>query len=187
MKNCLLVPGLLAMVCCSTRHDKQFFDKKGEAQKREDDESVLYGREILHNFSSSVDKDTFKIYATGPSIIDGQIQFQIINKEGHVILSEAFPSTSFLDYGLKDNATDSDKEEYLKGRIEKFFNEDNFHQPAISAESAFDEDYTKREIWDDIVSDQTAIGFYYLIGDEDGRHIAYSKTLKRVVVYFNCC
>jgi hypothetical protein len=187
MTNCLLVLGLLVMVCCSTRRDSQFPDKKVEAPAREDGESILYGREVLHNFSSSLEKDTFKIYATGPSIIDGQIKFQIISNEGLVILDEVFPPTSFLDYGLKENPTDSDKEEYLKGRIEKFFNEDNFHQPAISAESAFDEDYTKREIWDDIISDQTAIGFYYLIGDEDGRHIAFSKKLKRVVVYYNCC
>jgi hypothetical protein len=104
-----------------------------------------------------------------------------------VILDEVFPSTSFLNYGLNDSPTEKEKQEYIKSRIDKFLNEDNFRQPAIMTESAFDEDYSVKEIWDDIISDQTSIGFYYLIGEEDGRHIAYSKKSKTVVLYYNCC
>ena len=84
------------------------------------------------------------------------------------------------------NSTKKERK-YIKDKLDKFFNEDNFHQPAIAANDSFDEDYTKKEIWDDIISDRTAIGFYYLIGEEDGRHIAYSKKLGKVVLYYNCC
>ena len=92
-----------------------------------------------------------------------------------------------MDYGLKDNSTDKEKEEYIKDKIDKLFNVDNFHQPAIAANDTFDEDYTKKEIWDDIISDQTAIGFYYKIGEEDMRFIAYSKRQMKIVIYYNCC
>lgn len=92
-----------------------------------------------------------------------------------------------LGYGLKHNPTDKQVEEYIKDRIDKFFNDDNFRQPAIASNDTFDEDYTKKEIWDDIISDQTSVGFHYLIGEEDGRNIAFSKKQKKVVLYYNCC
>ena len=92
-----------------------------------------------------------------------------------------------LDYGIKDDPTSSETEDYIKNRIDNFFNEDNFHQPAISKNDSYEEDYSKKDIWDDISSDETSVGFYYLIGEENGRHVAYSKKLKKVVVYFNCC
>ena len=187
MKIRLLILGLLTAVCCSTKHDTLTIDKKTEEQKTEDKESILYMKEILHNFSSPTDKDSFNIYITGQSIKDGLIKFQIIKNDGLIILDETFPTHEFLDYGLKDNATDKEKEEYIKGKIDKFFNEDNFHQPAIAANDTFDEDYTKKEIWDDIISDQTAIGFYYKIGEEDMRFIAYSKRQMKIVIYYNCC
>lgn len=192
MKIRLLIFGLLTIVYCSTKHDTQTIDNNPEGQKPEeqktvDKESILYRKDILHHFSSTVDKDSFKIFLTGKSIQDGQIKFQIIKKDGLKILDETFSVTAFLDYGLKENANNKEREEYIKDKLDKFFNEDNFHQPAIAANDSFDEDYTKKEIWDDIISDRTAIGFYYLIGEEDGRHIAYSKKLGKVVLYYNCC
>ena len=171
MKTCLLILGTLTIAGCSTG----------------DDNPILYQNNTLHNFSSLVEQDSFKIHITGPSIKEGLVKFQIIKKDGEILLDEEFSTTFLLDYGVKDNATDQEKEEYIKGRIDTFFNENNFRQPAIDAKAIFDENYSKREIWDDIISDQTAIGFKYLLGKEDGRHIAYSKKLKKAVLYFNCC
>jgi len=192
MKIRVLIFGLLTTVCCSTKRGTQVVDNKSAEQKTEevktrDNDSILYAKEMLHNFSSAVSKDAFKIYVTGQSINDGQIKFQIINNDGLVLLDERFASSRFLDYGLNANSTDQEKEEYIKGKIDKFFNPDNFHTPAISATDKFDEDYSRKTIWDDIISDQTSIGFYYLIGEEDGRHIAYSKKLGKIVMYYNCC
>jgi hypothetical protein len=80
-----------------------------------------------------------------------------------------------------------DTEKYMRNRVKEFFDEKNFNYPAIKQDEVFDEDYSDMEIWNDIKSDRTAIGFYYLIGEEDGRTIAYSKKTKKVVMYFNCC
>jgi hypothetical protein len=183
----VLILGLLTIMCCSTRHDTQPDDDNAGKQKKGGKESILYGKEIRHEFSSPVAKDTFKLFVTGQSINDGQVKFQIVSKDSVLILSDTFPTTAFLDNALKDNATNQEKEEHIKNRIGKFFNQDNFHQPAIDSKDTFDEDYSNRDIWDDIISDQTAIGFYYLIGEEDGRHIAYSKSLRKVLLYYSCC
>jgi hypothetical protein len=51
----------------------------------------------------------------------------------------------FLDYGPKDNPTDKEEEEYIKSKIDKFFSEENFHQPAIAENGAFDETTRKRK------------------------------------------
>jgi hypothetical protein len=192
MKTQLFIWGLLTIVGCSAKQDK-IVDKKAREENKQviqitvDKEDILYENELIHNFSSPGDKDTFKIQLTGQTIRDGKVKFQIITNSGQIILDETFPASMFLDYGLKEDANDNDKEEYIKGRIDKFFNTDNFHQPAIEKNDTYDEDYTPREIWDDIISDQTSIGFDYSIGEEDHRFIVYSKAQRKVVTYYNCC
>lgn len=195
MKIHLLILGLLTFVNCSTKSDnttivqtdslaKDIDIKQTEINKLD---SVLYKRELLHQFSSTLEKDTFKIVVTGESLKDGQFKFQIIKKNGQLILDESYETTLLLDYGLKVNPTEKEMEQHIKTRIDNFFNEDNFHSPAISKTDTFDENYGEREIWDDISSDQTAIGFHYLIGEEDGRQIAFSKKSGKVVLYYHCC
>ncbi|WKZ58819.1 MAG: hypothetical protein QY309_13180 [Cyclobacteriaceae bacterium] len=195
MKNQLLILGLWTLLSCTTKSDTQTFtqadtlnnDINVEQTEVKTIDSVLYKSETLHYFSSTTDKDSFKIVVTGQSLKNGQFRFQVITKDGQVILNESYETTMLLDYGLKANSTDSEIEDYIKTRIDKFFNADNFHQPAISKTDTFDEDYGDKEIWDDIISDQTSIGFYYLIGEEDGRQIAFSKKKGKVVLYYNCC
>lgn len=187
MKIQLLIFGLLTTLSCTTKTDNQTHDINVGQSEIKTTDTVLYKNEAIHNFSSTSDKDTFKIIVTGRSIKGGQFRFQIITKDGEIILDENYETTMLLDYGLKPNPTDNEMEEHIKTRIDNFFKDDNFHQPAISKTDSFDEDYSKKEIWDDIISDQTSIGFYYLIGEEDGRQIAFSKKLGKVVLYYNCC
>ena len=187
MKIQLLIFGLWTTLSCTTKTDTQTNDINLRQSEIKTTDTVLYKNEAIHNFSSTANKDTFKIIVTGQSINGGQFRFQIITKDGEIILDENYETTMLLDYGLKPNPTDNEMEEYIKTRIDKFFKDDNFHQPAISKTDTFDKDYSKKEIWDDIITDQTSIGFYYLIGEEDGRHIAFSKKLGKVVLYYNCC
>lgn len=190
MKIRLHILGLLTIICCSTKHDTQTIDKKPaeqktEDQKKNDKESILYKKAILHSFSAPVDMDSFSIYITGQSIKNGEINFQIKTSKGQLILDEKYPSVYFVDYGF--DKTLGTEEEYIKKRVDSFFDEKRFKQPAITADEIFDEDYSDKEIWDDIKSDKSSIGFSYFIGDEDGRYIAYSKKMGKVVLYFNCC
>lgn len=199
MKIQLLILGLLTILSCSTKPNSET-DIQGdtinsdtqsqdinEEQKELKSDTILYTKQVLHHFSSTVESDTFKIIVTGQSIKNGQFKFQIISKDKGILFDENFETRMLLDFSLKPNPTDKDIEDHIKNRIDKFFNEDRFRQPAVSENDTFDEDYGEKEIWEDIASDRTAIGFYYLIAEEDGRHIAYSKRKKTTVQYYTCC
>jgi len=151
-------------------------------------DSVLIENKVMHAFSQIDNKDEFYICIKGKSILDGKMIFKITKSDGTELLNEEFPSYLLMGYGFEaDTNSEKDKEDYIKKRIKDFFNEINFIYPAIKSDETFDEDYSDKEIWDEIKSDQTVIGFSYLIGEEDGRKIAFSKKKGKVVMYFNCC
>jgi len=148
----------------------------------------LVEQKRLTIFSNSKEKDEFLIYVVGETIYEGTAFFQITNYEGVVIHNESFPSKFLIGQEfVGDRNSETEMEEFIIERVKNFFNEENFQFPAISPEENYDEDYSNKDIWEDILSDQTAVGFYYLIGDGDGRRIAYSKKNGKVVVFHNCC
>ncbi len=142
---------------------------------------------VIHKFSSIDQVDTFKIYILGDSLLKSTVYFEIINSFGEKIYSQKFESYLLLNYDISSETTYVAKEMFIKDRIANFFSEDKFTFPAIGDKETFDSNYSSKLIWDDIRSDNKAIGFHYLIGEEDGRSIAYSKKQKKVVLYFNCC
>jgi len=151
--------------------------------------NVLIDSKIAHAFSSAVSKDTFRIKAVGSTLLKAKIIFTISSGSGTEIYSATFKAVDLINEGLPKGiaASGKDQERYILKRIREFFNEKNFSQPAIRDNEEFDDDYSIQDIWMDIKSDKTAIGFNYLIGEEDNRKIAYSKKLKKAVLYFNCC
>ena len=114
--------------------------------------------------------------------------FKIIDFEGAEILNETYPSNVLISgYIFDEKSTSKKLEEYIKKRVSEFFKEDNFSNPALSVDSKFDSDYSDKKNWTDIKSDSSAVGFYYLIGLENGCRISYSKKQKQVLKYFCCC
>lgn len=151
-------------------------------------DSVLIENKVMHAFSQIDNKDEFYICIKGKSILDGKMIFRITKSDGTELLNEEFPSYLLMGYGFEgDLNSKNDKEDHIKSRIKDFFNESNFIYPAIKSDETFDQDYSDKEIWDEIKSDKTIIGFSYLIGEEDGRKIAFSKKKGKVIMYFNCC
>jgi hypothetical protein len=148
---------------------------------------ILYSKNISHKFSDQIKADTFKIYITGQSLIDGIVNFEIINYSGEKIYFQQFESKFLFNYDFMIEKELINEETFIKKRIDSFFNEENFKKPAIKEDEEFESDYSDKANWDAIKSDKNSIGFHYLIGEEDGRWIAYSKELKKVVLYFNCC
>jgi hypothetical protein len=149
--------------------------------------NILLENAILHHFSSNDHKDTFRISVTGPSIIEGDFHFQIISPQAGVIYDQRLTTEWLIDYGAEGNTTIAGKADYIRKRIDNFFNPKNFISPAIGEKERFDSLVSTKSAWENINSDRGAIGFYYLVGKEDGRKIAYSKTLGRVLLYYNCC
>lgn len=164
------------------------FIEGSSLNKTQTNDPILIEQRVWHTFSALDKKDEFHICIRGKSIAKGQVTLTIINSNKVVIFKEEFPSNYLLDYGFDDNIDSvKGKEKYIKKRISEFFHKDNFHTPAIERNETFKGDYSDETIWNDIKSDQKAVGFSYLIGEENRQTIAYSKKTKKVVVYFSCC
>lgn len=178
---------LLITVGCTTKRDIQSNKQEIKDLKSGNNATVLLKNFTLHNFSSLDTKDSLILTVKGNSIEEAMMNFKIITNKGEVILDESYEAKYLLDYGFDERLGEYAKEDYIKKRVDEFFLQERFHRPAITQTEIFDEDYSEKNIWDDIRSDSTSVGFYYLIGEENGRNIAYSKRLKKVVLYFSCC
>ncbi|MFC2152534.1 hypothetical protein ACFLSE_08405 [Bacteroidota bacterium] len=143
--------------------------------------------ENVHYFSNQQEKDTFRLTLTGNSFIEGQINFEIINSKGKRIYHETFKSKFLIGYGLMEfeKPTVSEKTNYIAKRMEEFFNESNFIEPAIPKKEQFDEDNYKKESFYKIQKNEKSIGFSYVIGEENIRSITVVDG--KVIVFFNCC
>jgi hypothetical protein len=152
------------------------------------DNNILLKNIVYKVFSNPNKKDKFTISIIGESILEGEMVFKIITFDGTEILNETYPSNVLINrYIFDEKSTNKELEEYIKKRVSEFFKEGNFSIPALSIDSDFDSDYSDKKIWDDIKSDSTSIGFYYLIGLENGCKISYSKKQRKDLNYFCCC
>lgn len=158
------------------------------SQTERKEKAILLTTFKKHYFSSKQSPDTFRMVLNGENLTKAVVTFTILNPKGMVIYTVTFPAQYLIGYEiLEENPTRKQQEDVIKRRVKEFFLDKNFKSPAITADEEFEEDYAEKSIWQDIKSDKTAIGFYYLIGEEDMRWIAYSKKIKKVVVYHNCC
>jgi hypothetical protein len=148
---------------------------------------TLLKKSITRNFSDPVKKDRFVISIEGKTILEGEFKFRIISSDSVELLNEKYPANYLIGYGLDPESSVEDQENFIRKRIDEFFEDDNFNLPAIQRDQVYDMDYSDEEIWNDIMSDSTSVGFNYLIGEESGCRIAYSKKMKKVVQYFCCC
>lgn len=161
--------------------------EKKTSEEIENEYSLIIENRITHTFSDPEKKDEFHVFIKGKSLLEGKVIFTIHSFEGIEIYKEEFPSVFLMGYDVDNNADVTTKENFIKKRVLEFFSESNFYKPAIKQNETFDEDYSEKTIWEEIKEDQTAIGFRFLIGEEDNRSIAFSKKSKSVVLYFNCC
>lgn len=169
-------------------------DKTEEPVEPEDSKEkseYLIENKVQHVFSDRAKKDEFRIVVTGKSLSKGKVSFTITNSEGKVLLKEEFEADYLFGYEFEGNInSQKETDAFITKRIQAFFSKDKFSVPAIAPDVVFEEDqsyYIDRETWQEIKSDKQAVGFYYLLGKEDGRHLAFSKKKGKVVMYYNCC
>jgi hypothetical protein len=176
---------LMTFVCCSTKNDGPAETPVDPAKTNE--EQVLIQYDTTLSFSTKGELDTFKIFVTGKSIREGKCTLQIITQQGEIIYDQSFEAIMLIDFGFSGNANEAEAENHINYRLETFLSPDKFRYPAIAPSATFEKDHSEKETWEEIHADQAAIGFYYLLGKEDKRYIAFSQKRKKVVLYYNCC
>lgn len=161
-----------------------------EAEKPVEKPEYLLENKVLHTFSDPAKKDEFRIVITGESLLKGKVLFTITNPEGKNLLKEEFEASFLLGYDFTGNInSQEDTDAFIKKRIREFFSKERFTTPAIEDDVFFEDQsyYIDQETWDEVKANKQSVGFYYLLGKEDGRHVAFSKKKGRAVMYYNCC
>lgn len=140
-----------------------------------------------HFFSSFETKDKFQIQLTGKDILSGQVKFEITAKD-KLIYSIVFNSMDLIGYGLESNASRKQKEEFIITRMEEFFDEKKFINPAIDSKDYDPEDFDliNISVWTEIKKGRS-IGFYYVIGEENMTWIVFLRKENKVIKYKTCC
>jgi len=187
--------GLFVILSCSAKKEtKGNIQNFNETKKEIITDSVIYKKEIFHSFSSLDSKDLFRIYVTGKSLVKGEVHFQIIVNHMNLILDETFSAFGDLGYYMSElkslgqqELTSQEQEEYIKKTLDDFFDEKAFDYPAAGPSNISVFKSPEKEIWKEIISDKSSIGFTYGVGYQDGRQIAYSRKLKKAVILVQCC
>lgn len=142
---------------------------------------------VERKFSSEEKEDVFKLEVIGENYATATCTFTIQSASGQVLYKESWEGNFLFDYGLGENKTDAEKKAYLLNRIDHFFDEDKFKQPAIAPDATFDQDVSLQANWQFVKKQPNAIGFFYTLGKEDTRGISYLKSTRKVVRFYNCC
>lgn len=201
MKNIQMTGALLltlAIAACGSESTSKETSEDSNTPKTEASDNTkdseksefLLENKKLHAFSNPEKKDVFFIGIKGKNLLDGTVIFTITSSEGKQILIEEFDANYLFGYDFTgDFKSKKDTDAYIKKRIESFFAEKNFSVPAIAKDVVFEDQeyYINKETWEEIKVNRKAISFYYLLGTEDGRHIAFSAKKQKAVMYYNCC
>jgi hypothetical protein len=182
MRKLLVLSVCMLLLACTSKERKEETKAKEVISR-----NIIKQTETQYAFSDPATKDTFIVTLEGDSVQTANVTFEIRSSKGELLYQEKFDAIDLINYDLPENADPAAWDKFILNRIDTFFEEENFATPAIHSGMEFDAYYANKTAWDDIKSDSNSIGFYYLLGKEDGRWIAYSKALQKVVMYFNCC
>lgn len=198
MKNPLILSALIltSLLACQQKPAPTQTTYTEEPRKPLNKKKVsgyLYASERLHAFSDSSKQDTFRLSVSGKDFLKAKVRFEIISHTGEVVYSDNFDSNFLIDYGIMEGVTDPAsitdemRSAYIQNRLKTFFDDKNFKSPAIKADAAWEDYYPDKELFEELKAKPDAISFYYLLGKEDGRYIAYSDKKDKAVLFYNCC
>lgn len=141
-----------------------------------------------HSFSSHAQNDSFVLTLTGQSVLKGNVTFHIY-KNNTIIFTDAFPASDLLGDMYDVIPTDKQRTDTILARMKRFFNNENFIQPAIkiTRDGPSDPEDIPAEfkpILAELRSDKSAIGFVYSHGYEGTYAITWSKKKAKALYYF---
>jgi hypothetical protein len=152
---------------------------------------ILYTFYAMHVFSSHSHEDQFELTVRGDNFFDSEVTFRIISWQHKEIYRHQFSMGELMEFGPieTDKAYRRDKDDsiMIRYQLSHFFDDDRFDSPAIRDTADMQPNLLPREDWWEIYEDQTSVGFYYQLGAEDGRGIAWSIHQKKVIHFYACC
>jgi len=138
-----------------------------------------------HLFSSPSTPDVFTLTLRGPNLLSGEASFTITDASGQVIFREVLTAPDLeaaLVYELQGtSASQAEREAFVKKRMDEFFADKNFQQPALRKSDAYQPGSVDRATWDDLQRRPDTVSFRYLVGKEETRRIVWSPLKKQVV------
>lgn len=157
-----------------------------KTERAEKEVPVLKQYIQLHTFSDPIKLDTFKLTVIGSSVMQSKTTLEIISYEGKPLYTDTFGTKLLvnepINMGIEsDSSTAEDERKFIKSEL-KFLFYENFRQPAIGENESFDKD-SSTEYWHEIKANKKAINFVYPSVNRSLKNIAYSKKLKKAVVY----
>ena len=171
----IVLPFLLALGCNSQ-------DGKGTAQI-----SGIKSQVIKH-FSDSLLADTFTVQVIGSSLDSQKLDFRIKNSKGQEIYHVDIPSASLLkNYDATiDLKKAKNQAVFLQSEIDRFFDEENFLEPAITESETPDKNVPDLAFYEEL-KNSGLNGFFYRLGKEEKIYIGWSTKENKVKSYYNCC
>ncbi|MGY4385618.1 hypothetical protein ACVWYN_002664 [Pedobacter sp. UYP24] len=147
-----------------------------------------FNKKIVKNFSDSVSLDTFKVSLEGKEIKEQLIHFTITNSKATVIYSlDVNANDLFKNYhATVDLKREQKKLEFINNELERFLDDENFMEPAVTENETADKNVPDLAFYDELKI-SSLNGFSYRLGPEQKIYIAWSTKEKKVKVYYNCC
>lgn len=150
-------------------------------------QKILASSTAKHIFSDPTSYDLFKLTLTGNTLLKSKATFEILNAKGIRLYHESFDGIWLSNELETEGFSTKQEDAYIRKRVKDFFNESNFLKPAVGPKDMTNSDYSDLKIWNELRANRNAIGFSYLLSYENNRKIAWSKKLKKTVVYWGCC
>ncbi|RZK49109.1 MAG: hypothetical protein EOO59_16520 [Hymenobacter sp.] len=168
----------------STRDPRSQYIPPTGTGRRVSGATVLNTVRASHSFSDPKTKDNFLLQLRGPRILTSRLHLIVTTAKGDTLCHEAMAARALLQsLEAQDSklTTVHDQEIFVLSRMNTFFREDHFTQPAVAAGTTQPAGLPA-QAWASLRADPAAVGFDYPGTGGTEQRLAYSRQLGRAVV-----
>lgn len=168
----------------STKDPRSQYVPPIDAGRRINGATVLNTVRTSHSFSDPQAKDNFVLQLRGPRILTSRVHLIVTTPKGDTLRHDVLPARALLQGSdVQDSklATIRDQEIVVLRRMNNFFTEDHFSQPAVSA-GTVQPAGLDAQAWASLRADPATVGFDYPSAAGSEQRLAYSRQLGRAVV-----
>ena len=143
---------------------------------------------VTKHFSDSLSLDTFTVRVIGAALDSQKFDIRIVNSKGIEIYHVDIPSASLLkNYDATiDLKKKKNQATFLQSEVDRFFDEENFMEPAITETESPDKNVPDLAFYEELKKSGLN-GFFYRLGKEDKVYIGWSTKENKVKPYYTCC